>query len=193
MPASLEDLLKEMTPRESTASKAVKGAGMVLPGVTAAFGRGHRRELKERATHLEDLNREKLYGFRLQDLLEREGELQRQGERTPGSVKARAASMGASGGSQEQQALEDAEHQQRLRQNQINQQRAALKWGKEYGDEVRDLQKAADEMNRKEAQVNAILGTALWVGEAALTGGTSAIAGGPLLGAGIPSAAGGEA
>ena len=99
-----------------------------------------------------------------------EGELLRQQEGAPETISARMGSIGAAGGSQEQEAIRQQDFRFRNRMDQLRQQRAELKWGKEYGEEVRSLQDSMNDLAMKEAKINALVQTGLEVAKAAVGG-----------------------
>lgn len=168
MAESIEDLVKSMQP--NAAQVGLGAAQALTPGIISLFSRDRRRSHERRAEQLDRTNREKRYGFGLANLARTEGELLRQQERAPSGVRAKFAGIGAAGGSQEAEALRDQEHQFRTRMAVLNQQRAELKWGKEYGDEVRSLQESMRELEMKEAKINALVQTGFEVAKVAAGG-----------------------
>lgn len=166
MADSIADLIKSMEP--SAAEVGLGAAQALTPGILSLLSSKRRRQHAKRGEQLDRTNREKRYGFGLASLARSEGELLRQQERAPSSVRAKFAGIGASGGSQEAEALRDQEHGFRVRMDVLNQQRAELKWGKQYGDEVRSLQDSMNELAMKEAKVNALLQTGLEIAKAAV-------------------------
>lgn len=163
--SSIADLIKSMQP--NAAQIGIGAAQALTPGIISLFSRGRRKNLQDQMKQLDRTNREKRYGFGMENIERSEGELLRQQERAPSGVRAKYAGIGAAGGSQEAEALRDQEHAFRTRMNVLNQQKAELKWGKEYGDEVRDLQQSMNDLSMKEAKINALLQTGLEIGKVA--------------------------
>lgn len=169
----MADSIAELSGRQgSSASQVGFGAAQALtPGIISLFSRRRRKDLEDRAEQLDETNREKRYGFGLANINRAEGELLRNQERAPGGVRAKFAGIGASGGSQEAEALRDQDHQFNTRMGILNQQRAELKWGRQYGDEVRSLQDSMRDLDDSFAKINALIQTGLFVASAAVGGG----------------------
>lgn len=168
MADSIADLVKSQSP--SAAQIGLRALAPLVPGVISLFSKDRSRSHAKRAEQLERTNREKKYGFGMANLARSEGELLRKQERAPSSIKAKFAGIGASGGSQEAEALRDQDHAFQVRMDVLNQQRAELRWGKQYGDEVRSLQDSMRELESANAKINALLQTGIFVGDAALGG-----------------------
>lgn len=147
----------------------IKAGQSTLPGVLGMFNRQRRRGLANQMRHLKTMSGLQDLNYGLENLNQQEADVNRQAERDPYAIKARLASSGASGGSQEKTILDDQKRNVAQRLNSINRARARLKWGFDAGEQMADLQRAQQKLEDQEARIGAILGTAMWATGAALT------------------------
>lgn len=143
------------------------GAGLA-PTVSSLVYNRKRRRLAHEARVNERVNRLKGYNFGLEDLAIAEGDTRRMGEREPYAIKAQLANAGASGGSQEKQALEDQKYNLASRFNSIQRARARLKHGYDAGERLASLQKRGQRLEQNEAKLAALIDVAMKVAGAAV-------------------------
>src|SRR5262245_44206896 len=110
----------------SALSRLMTPAATLVEPVIAALNKGRRRDLKHRAEQIQNLSRLREQNYALEGLAEDEAETNRRAERDPYAAKARLANIGAAGGSQEKQILEDQKRTVALRLNAIQRARTRM-------------------------------------------------------------------
>jgi hypothetical protein len=157
------------TPEGSSfGSDALKIGASLAPTIASGVFSRKRRKLQSEARHFEKA--ERLHGLTegLTTFAEQEGELRRQGEREPSAIKARLASAGASGGSQEASALSDQKYNMARRFNSLQRARARLQHGYDAGEKLADLQRRGQRLEENEAKLAAFIDVGMKVAGAAV-------------------------